>query len=42
MLELPKPQNAAEKMMRPSVRAMAPPQLAQGVVQVASADGGRE
>jgi len=42
VLEPPKPQNAAEKMMRPSVRAMAPPQLAQGVVQVASTDGGRE
>src|SRR6266702_1161373 len=42
VLELLKPQNAAEKMMMPSVRAMAPPQLAQGIVQVASDDGGRE
>ncbi len=42
MLELPKPQNAAEKMTRPSVRAMAPPKLAQGIVQVASTDRGRE
>ncbi len=41
-VSLPKPQNAAEKMMRLSVRAMAPPQLAQGIVQVASTDGGRE
>src|SRR6266702_5005570 len=39
VLEPLKPQNAAKKMTMPSVRAMAPPQLAQGIVQLASADG---